>query len=157
MLYRSNKTQQQASLRYIGTGAVTKTGDDTVDNPEQALRALAESKNPETRQKAVEILVAAKGVAAVQALTMAVEDEAPEVRAAAIEGLASLGERNALPKIVHHLKDPHPGVRQSSINAVALIGDAENLNDLRPLGRDKDKSVAAAADIAIKKLSMHRP
>jgi len=156
VLRRSPKATQ-ASLRYIGTGAITKSGEDTIESPDEAIRALAESKNVDTRQKAVEVLVASKSELAIQALTAAIKDEAPEVRAAAVEGLASLGARNALPQIVQCLKDDHPGVRQSAIAAVALLGDAENLKDLRPMGRDKDASVAAAAEIAIKKLSMRHP
>lgn len=98
VLTRTSKSAQ-ASLRYIGTGTVTKIGEDAVDNPEQALKALAESKSVDARQKAVEVLVAAKGEAAVQAITTAVEDDAPEVRVAAIEGLASLHARIALPRM----------------------------------------------------------
>jgi HEAT repeat protein len=156
VLRRSPKAAQ-ASLRYIGTGGITKSGEDTIESPDEAVRALAENKNVDTRQKAVEVLVASKSELAVQALTAAIEDEAPEVKAAAVEGLASLGARNSLPQIIKCLKDGHPGVRQSAIAAVALLGDAENLKDLRPMGRDKDASVAAAAEIAIKKLSTRHP
>jgi hypothetical protein len=147
----------QPSLLYIGSGAVTKTGDDTVDTPDQALKVLTESKKVDLRQKAIEVLVAAKGDAAVQALTQAVDDTAPEVRVAAIEGLAALGARSALPQILRCLRDPHPGVRQSAIVAVALIGDSVNVKDLRPLVKDPDASVAGAADTAIKKLAARRP
>jgi acylphosphatase len=156
-IFSSPGKNPQPSLRYIGTGTVTKTGDDTVDTPDQALKVLAESKKVDLRQKAVEVLVAAKGDAAVQALTQAVNDTAPEVRVAAIEGLATLGARSALPQILKSLRDPHPGVRQSAIVAVALMGDAVNVKDLRPLSKDPDASVAAAADTAIKKLATRRP
>jgi hypothetical protein len=152
---RANEPQQP-SLRYIGTGAVTKSGDDTVDTPEQALKALAESKSLEVRQKAVELLVKAKEDVAIQALTSVLDDPAPEIMAAAIEGLASLSARSSLPGIINALKDKHPGVRQSAINAVALLGDSENVKDLKPLSRDGDASVAAAAEIAIRKLSSTR-
>ena len=133
----------QPSLRYIGTGTVTKTGDDTVDTPDQALKVLVESKKVDLRQKAIEVLVAAKGDAAVQALTQAVDDPAPEVKAAAIEGLAALSARSALPQILKRLRDPHPGVRQSAIVAVALMGDALTLKEPQPLSKDPDASVAA--------------
>jgi hypothetical protein len=155
-LVRPNVTGQ-ASLRYIGTGSITKTGDDTVESPEHAVKVLAESKNVELRQKAVEVLVASKGEGAVQALIAAMNDEAPEVRAGAIEGLASLSVRSALPEILKRLKDEHPGVRHSAVKAVALLGEPENLKQLRPLGKDKDATVAAAAEIAIQQLSMRRP
>ncbi len=154
---RPGKTMQP-SLRYIGTGAITKTGDDSVDNPEQAVKVLADSSQKvDLRQKAVDVLVAAKGEAAIQALTQAVDDSAPEVRVAAIEGLATLGVRPALPRIVKCLGDANPGVRQSAIVAVALLGDAENLKELRPLRKDPDPSVATAAETAIKKLTARRP
>jgi hypothetical protein len=152
---RGGKTPQP-SLRYIGTGAITKTDEDTVDTPEQAIKALAENKKVDLRQKAVEVLVAAKGEAAIQALTQAVNDNAPEVKVAAIEGLATLGARSAMPQILKSLGDPHPGVRQSAIVAVALLGDAENLKVLRPMRKDPDASVASAAETAIKKLSARR-
>ncbi len=152
---RPGKTPQP-SIRYIGTGTVTKSGDETLDTPEQAIKVLAESKKVDLRQKAIDVLVATKGEAAIQALTQAVDDPAPEVRVAAIEGLATLGVRTALPSIVKCLKDPHPGVRQSAIVAVALLGDTENLKELRPLRKDPDPSVATAAETAIKKLSARR-
>ena len=145
------------SLRYIGTGAITKRGDDVIDNPEQALAVLAESTNPVAKQRAVEVLVAARGPATVPALKVALADPAIEVKVAAIEGLTSLGAREALPQILPALKNSHPGVRQSAILAVSLLGDARNLKDLRPLLRDPDASVAAAADMAIRKLSNQRP
>ncbi len=156
VLTRSGKSTQ-ASLRYLGTGSITKSGEDTIDSPDQAVKALNESKNVDVRQKAIEVLVASKAEDTVPSLTKAIGDEAPEVRAAAIEGLASLGARAALPQIVQSLKDKHPGVRQSAVMAVALLGDPDNLKDLRPLEHDGDASVAAAADIAIKKLSVRHP
>ncbi len=152
---RSNKPAQP-SLRYIGTGKITKTLEDTIENPEQALKALAESKQVDVRQKAIEVLVAAKGDVAIQALTAALADDAPEVRVAAIEGLAGLGARSVLPEIVKCLKDPQPGVRQSAITAIALLGDADNIKDLKPMSKDKDASVAAAADVALRKLAARR-
>ncbi len=152
---RANEPQQP-SLVYIGTGVVTKSGEDTVDSPEQAIKVLAESQNLEARQKAVEVLVASKSEYAVMALTAALLDPAPEVRAAAIEGLASLGARSALPNIIQCLRDPHPGVRQSAITAVALLGDSDNVKDLKQVSRDRDVSVAAAAEVAIRKLSTTR-
>ena len=145
------------SLRYIGTGAITKRGEDVIDNPEQALAVLAESANPVAKQKAIEVLAAVRGAAAIPALRVALADPAVEVKVAAIEGLASLGAREALPQILPALKNSHPGVRQSAILAVSLLGDAGNLKDLRPLLRDPDGSVAAAADMAIRKLSARRP
>jgi hypothetical protein len=154
---REHKPQQQASLRYIGTGSVTKTGEDTIDTPDQALRVLAESDNVTLREKAIEVLVVSGGEPAILAVTNALDDKAPEVKVAAIEGLAGMGVRNALPQIIKALKDPHPGVRHSAITAIALLGDVENLKDLRPMGRDKDASVAAAAELAIKKLSLRHP
>jgi len=145
------------SLRYFGTGAVTKRGDDVIDNPEQALAVLAESASPLAKQKAIEVLVAVRGAATIPALKVALSDPAIEVKVAAIEGLAGLGAREALPQILSALKDSHPGVRQSAILAVSLLGDGGNLKDLRPLLRDPDGSVAAAADMAIRKLSARRP
>ncbi len=153
---RGNKPQQ-ASLRYIGSGTVTRTGDDSVDTPEQAIKVLAESQNVDARQKAVELLAAVKGDAAVEAITKALGDSAPEVRVAAIEALAGTGIHAALPQILLALKDPHPGVRQSAIVAVALLGDVENIRQLQPLTRDKDESVAAAAEMGVKKLALRRP
>ncbi len=148
---------QQPSLRYIGTGVVTKTGDETVETPEQALKVLTESGSLEARQKAVEVLAAAKGDFAIQVLTQILQDSAPEIRVAAIEGLAGLGARSSLPQILQALKDSHPGVRQSAVTAVALLGDADNVKNLKPLSKDPDLSVAAAAEMAIQKLGSRRP
>jgi hypothetical protein len=149
---------EQPSLLYIGTGAVTKSGDDSVDTPEQALKVLAESRNLEARQKAVEVLGTTGGDVAVMALAAALLDSAPEIRAAAIEGLAGLNARAALPGIIQSLKDGHPGVRQSAITALALLGDSGNIKYLKPLSRDRDASVAAAAEVAIRQLSSaHHP
>jgi hypothetical protein len=145
------------SLRYIGTGSITKRGSDVIENPEQALTVLAESTELVARQKAIEVLVAARGDASVQALKIALADPAVEIRVAAIEGLASLGIREALPQILPALKDAHPGVRQSAVLAVSLLGDIANVKDLRPLVRDQDPGVAASADLAIRKLSARCP
>ncbi len=147
----------QPSLVYIGTGVRTKTGDEDIESPEQALRVLADNNDVDAREEAVEFLAAAGGETAIRALSIAVGDAAPEVRAAAIEGLAGLGVRNALPVIVKAFRDGNPGVRRSAITAVALLGDAQNLRDLRPMLKDQDPSVAAAADIAIRRLSVPRP
>jgi hypothetical protein len=145
------------SLHYIGTGAITKRSDDIVDSPEQALAVLAGSSNLVARQKAIEVLVGSKTAPAVQALKMVLDDPAAEIKVAAIEGLASLGAHDALPQILRALKDAHPGVRQSAIVAVGLLGDAKNVKDLKPLLKDPDSSVAAAADVALQKLSARRP
>ena len=147
---------QAASLRILGTGAPTKTGEDSVETVDQAIAALAENGKLELRQKAVEVLAAAKGPAAAQALLLALDDKAVEVRVAAIEALAGMTERAALPRIVEALRDPNPGVRQSAVEAVALLGSAQNVKDIRPLSRDKDPGVAAAADLAIRRLSERR-
>jgi hypothetical protein len=141
------------SLRYIGSGKVTKTEADLVDSPEQALAILQKGGNVEARQKAIEVLVESKDAAAVGALTQVLQDPAAELKVAAIEGLASLGARAALPEILKALRDSHPGVRQSAVVAVSLIGDADHVRNLRPLAKDRDASVAAAADAAIRKLA----
>jgi HEAT repeat protein len=145
------------SLHYLGAGAITKRSDDVVDSPEQALAVLSGSSNLAARQKAIEVLVATKGAPAIQALKTALTDPAVEIKVAAIEGLYTLGVHDALPQILLALKDEHPGVRQSAIIAVGLLGDAKNVKDLRPLLKDPDRSVAAAADVAIQKLSARRP
>jgi hypothetical protein len=147
----------QPSIRYIGTGTVTNSGDDQIENADQALKVLVDSQNVDARQKAIEVLVADKSDLAYQVLLVEVGDAAPEMRVAAIEGLASLGAHSALPLILLSLKDSNPGVRQSAVTAVALLGDANNVRQLRPLGRDSDANVAAAAEMAIRKLSMPRP
>jgi hypothetical protein len=145
------------TLHYIGSGSVTKRSDDIVDSPEQALAVLAGSSNLAARQKAIEVLAAAKTAPAIQALKMALTDPAVEIKVAAIDSLASIGVHEALPQILPRLKDAHPGVRQSAVVAVGLLGDATNVKDLRPLLKDPDDSVAAAANVAIQKLSTRRP
>jgi hypothetical protein len=143
---------QQPAIAYLGTGTVTRSND-LIETPEEALKALAERKDIEGKEKAIEILVASKSDLAVQALTGSIADPAPEIRVAAIEGLATLQARAALPEIIKCLKDSHPSVRQSAATAVALLGDAGNIKDIKPLSSDKDSSVAAAAETAIRKLS----
>jgi len=145
------------SLRYLGVGAITKTVEDVVETPDQAIKALATSDSVDLRQKAIETLAASKSELATAALTIALDDPAPEVRVASVEGLAGLGARPVLPKIVGLLKDEHPGVRRSAIVAIALLGDATSLRDLRPMGKDPDPSVVAEAETAIKQLSTRRP
>src|SRR5262245_344059 len=112
----------EASLRYIGTGAPTKRAEDALETPEQALKALEDSTNLEKRQKAVEILVSAKGEPAIEGLMKALRDPAVEVKVAAIEGLSAMGVRSALPQFQQALKDTHPGVRLSAVQAIALLG-----------------------------------
>lgn len=144
---------QSAGLRYIGKGVPTKSAVDTPETPAQALKALAESKSVPAREKAVEVLAAIPGDVSIQALTLALEDTAVEVKVAAIEGLKRLGARSAVPQIIQAFKHPHPGVRQSAIEAVALLGNEDNLKDLRRMAADRDEGVAAAAALAIRKLS----
>jgi len=156
-IFTRNPRPVAPSLHYIGTGAVTKRSDDIVDSPEQALAVLAGSSNLVARQKAIEVLINAKGAPAIQALKMVLTDPAVEIRVAAIEGLAVLGVRDALPQILAALKDAHPGVRQSAVTAVGLLGDSANVKDLKPILKDPDGSVAAAAGVAIQKLSARRP
>ena len=143
---------QQPAIAYLGTGLVTRSND-LIETPEQAMKVLAEGKDVEVKEKAIEILVASKTDTAANALTLSMADPAPEIRAAAIEGLTSLQAHAALPEIIKCLKDSHPAVRRSAATAVALLGDAGNIKDIKPLSRDKDSSVAAAAETAIRKLS----
>jgi hypothetical protein len=142
----------QPSILYLGTGVITKSGDD-INNPDQALKVLAESTKIEEREKAIEVLVNSKSSEAVKALITTLSDPAAEIRVAAIEGLAVLNARDALPGILKSLKDKNPAVRQSAAMAVSLLGDAQNLKDLKPLSADKDSGVAAAAEMAMRKLS----
>lgn len=142
----------QPALIYLGSGVVTRTSH-TVETPEQALAVLSTNASLEDREVGIEILVKTRSPEAVKALINCINDPAPEIRAAAIEGLATMDARSALPAILKRLKDEHPGVRQSATAAVALLGDARNVNDLKPLSFDKDSSVAAAAETAIRKLS----
>jgi hypothetical protein len=148
---RTNNTPQPGIL-YLGAGAITKSGD-SIDTPEQALKALQESTKIEEKEKAIEILVNTKSSDATKTLMNILFDPAPEIRVAVIEGLAVLNAHAALPGIIKSLRDKHPAVRQSAAMAVALLGDAQNLKDLKPLGADKDAGVAAAADMAMRKLS----
>jgi hypothetical protein len=142
----------QPGIIYLGTGVITKSGDD-IDNPEQALKVLAESTKIEEREKAIEVLVNAKSSEAAKALMTTLADPDPEIRVASIEGLAVLNARDALPGILKSLKDKNPAVRQSAATAVSLLGDAQNVKDLKPLSVDKDGGVAAAAEMAMRKLS----
>jgi len=148
---------QAVSLRYIGTGVPTKTSDDYVETPEQALQVLISSPKAELRAQAVEVLASTRGEVAVEALISTLKDAAPEVRAAAVDGLAAMGATVALPGLVQALRDVHPAVRQSAVEAVALLGDSLNLSDLRPLLKDPDGSVASAAEMAVRRLSTRRP
>jgi hypothetical protein len=156
VFFRGTKGHPSGIL-YIGTGTPTKGGLDSIDTPEQALKALAESDKVEVKEKAIEALVAAKGDVAVQALIKVLNDPATEIQVAAIEGLARLGARSALPQILPALKHRHPAVRQSAVEAVALLGSMQNVQNLRPLAQDKDGGVAAAAEMAIRKLSSEAP
>lgn len=147
---------QPAALRILGTGAPTKTGDDSVETVDQAVRALAESGKVDVRLKAIDVLAAAKGPAAGTALSLALDDKAAEVRVAAMEALAGLGERTALPRILAALRDPHAGVRQGAVEALALLGTAQNIKELRSMARETDPGVAAAVELAIRRLSERR-
>ncbi len=142
----------QPGIIYLGSGVVTKKND-ALETPEQAVKALAESSKVQDREKAIEILVADKSEASVKALEDATSDRAPDIRVAAIEGLVALEARSALPRILRCLRDRHPGVRQSAVTAVALLGSADNVKQLKPLSADRDASVAAAAELAIRRLS----
>ncbi len=151
VLPRTNPIQQP-SIVYLGTGTVTKSNEE-IETPEQALAALEGSTDQEERQKAIEVLVNTRSNAAINALMSFMFDPEPEIRAMIIEGLADLRAHSALPGVLRSLKDTNPEVRKSAAAAVASLGSAKNINDLKPLTDDKDASVAAAADQAIKRLS----
>jgi hypothetical protein len=142
----------QPSVVYLGTGVITKNNDE-IETPAQAIKALQEGKDVGLREKAIVFLVSSKNEKAGEALMKCVSDQAPEIRVAAIEGLVALNERNALPAIIQTLKDSNSGVRQSAATAVSFLGDYSNIKDLKPLSSDKDPNVAAAVDMAIRKLS----
>ena len=144
---------QFAGLRYIGTGAPTKSALDAPETPAEALKALTESKSVAAREKAIEVLAGIPGDLSIQALTVALNDPADEIKVAAIEGLTRLGGRSAVPQIIQGFKNPHPAVRQAAVEAVSLLGTGANVRDLRPMAADKDEAVAAAAALAIRKLS----
>jgi hypothetical protein len=151
-IYPRTVPVQQPGIVYLGTGAITKTST-TVETPEQALKVVGSNASIEDRELAIEILVKSKGEAAVKALMNCVSDDSPEIRVAAIEGLSAIGSRAALPGILKSLKDSNPGVRQSAVTAVGLLGSAAHVKDLRPLSSDREATVAAAAEIAIRRLS----
>ncbi len=142
------------ALHYIGSGTVTKHGDEIMDAPEQAIAVLAGSANPVARQKAVEFLVTNKSPIAISALKAELNDPAVEVKVAAIDGLARLGAHDALPEILPSLKDENPGVRQSAVLAIGLLGGSANVKDLRPLLNDADTNVKSSATTVIQMLSV---
>jgi hypothetical protein len=143
----------QPSIVYLGKGAVTKSND-IFFNPDQASKALQESKNTETREKAINYLASNKSEGADEVLMKYISDPEPKIRIASMDGLAALNARNALPAIIKNLKDAQASVRQSATAAVALIGDYTNVKNLKPLISDRDASVADAAKLAILKLSV---
>ncbi len=142
----------QPSVLYFGTGTITKDND-AIENSEQAIATLLEGKEIGLRGKAIAFLVSEKYVQAGETLLKCISDPAPEIRIAVVEGLAALNVREALPKIIETLKDKDAGVRHSAAIAVSLLGNYSNIKDLRPLRSDKDLSVVAAAENAIRKLS----
>lgn len=142
----------QPGIAYYGTGAITRTGA-PVETPEQALQAVVGKASIEDREKGIGILAKNRTAEGIKALMACLRDSAPEIRVAAIEALAALNVNDALPGIVRNLRHANPGVRQSAATAVALLGDAGNVIDLKPLSADGDARVAAAAEVAIRKLS----
>lgn len=147
-----NAQSPQPGIAYYGTGKITRTGA-PVETPEQALQAVIGKAGIEDREKGIGILAKNRSAEGVKALMACLRDPAPEIRVAAIEALAAMNAHDALPGIVRNLRHANPGVRQSAATAVALLGDAGNLTDLKPLSADKDARVAAAAEVAIRKLS----
>jgi hypothetical protein len=143
----------QPSVVYLGTGVITKKNDE-IETPGQAIKILQEGKEIGLREKAIVFLVSESSEGAGEALVNCISDQAPEIRVAAIEGLAALNERNALPAIVKTLKDANSGVRQSAVTAISMLGDYTNIKDLKPLSTDKDPNVVAAAEMAVRKLSI---
>lgn len=152
VFHKSPKTPQGALL-YIGTGARTKSAS---LSPEDAAHVLL-SGSVEAKERAIEVLAGAGGEAAVSALIKAVDDPSTEVKVAAVEALVRRGARNALARVVALLRHQHPGIRQSAVEAIAELGTAENLGDVRPLTEDPDGAVAAAAQMAVRRLSESRP
>jgi hypothetical protein len=153
-IYPRTPAIQQPGIMYLGSGTITRTNDD-ISTPEQAVRALAEGARLEIKQKAIAILVSKnnKNEETIKALTGALADQDAEIRVTAIGHLAAFRVRDALPEIIKCLKDENPGVKKSAIAFVALLGNDKNIQDLKPLIADKDRSVASEAEVAIRNLS----
>jgi hypothetical protein len=151
-IYPRTPAIQQPGIIYLGSGTITRTNDD-ISTPEQAVRALAEGARLEIKQKAIAILVRNKNDETIKALMGALTDKDAEIRVASIGYLAAFKIRDALPEVIKCLKDENPGVKKSAIDFVALLGNDKNVQDLKPLIKDKDRSVASAAEVAIGNLS----
>jgi hypothetical protein len=146
-------TISQPGIIYLGTGVITRTRNE-IETPEEALQILGENAPVAEKQKGIDILVEAKSDLAVKALVNCISDPSPEIRMASIDGLSLMDARAALPAILKGLKDSQADVRRRAVAATLRLGDALNVKDLKPLRLDKDPGVAAAADMAIGKLSI---
>ena len=152
-VFARNLPGEGVSLRYIGSGVATKTGGEEPANVEEALQILEASPSIEAQEMAIEYLSSADGEGVVEALLKALESPAIEIRVAAIESLGTIGAKGALPKILEALRDSHPGIRESAIEAVSMLGSRDHVEALMYMLKDDDGAVAAAAELAIRKLA----
>jgi HEAT repeat protein len=99
------------------------------------------SKDPKTRRRTVEEMVASEDPSVVEAVAEALQDEDPEVRAAAAKGLGPLRDERAVKPLIAVLRDRRPEVRAAAITSLRQLGDPRAIEAIVNSLEDYDHSV----------------
>ncbi|MCI0745775.1 MAG: HEAT repeat domain-containing protein [Verrucomicrobia subdivision 3 bacterium] len=99
------------------------------------------SKNPQTRQEAVEKLAAQGTPHAFREIMEAAQDPEASVRLAVAKALGGCHDRNALPVLFNALRDPIDVVREAAVMSLRKIGDITTIEHVLPSLQDSHPGV----------------
>jgi len=120
------------------------------------LRQL-ESKDYDTRLKAVRKLSTSRDPRAVEALVRALKDQDEFIRRCAIESLTEIAGVQAIEPLTEALNDYHPNVRGAVVKALEIIGDSKAIEPLVAAAVDEDSVIQGDAMKALKKINPNWP
>ena len=116
-----------------------------------------ESRDPETRQEAVQMLDPETPADLDSLARVAAYDENYRVRVAAVEQLELSGTRTAVEAITGALWDPQPEVVVAAIKALRLLGDSNTVPMVEPLLGHENREVRAQAEELVELLQERQP
>lgn len=116
-----------------------------------------ESRDPETRQEAVQMLDPETPADLDSLARVAAYDEDYRVRVAAVEQLELSGTRTAVEAITGALWDPQPEVVVAAIKALRLLGDSNTVPMVEPLLGHENREVRAQAEELVELLQERQP
>jgi len=110
------------------------------------------SKDPHTRQMAVERLAASRGSRAVELLLLSLHDEDAQVRRSGARAFGGIRDPRAVESLILALKDLNPEVRAAAAYALGRQGDSSSIEHLVRVLDDSQASVSISAATSLTKM-----